>query len=121
MSYSYQGSTAVPDDVKCFIVLNCHTRGCFPWCIEEVEFEFIDFNYGARTIPHAGNNLPHTCYIKSKSYTHNPLKRFIALQNLMPVVQRLHPFTMLGRMRNGWITIGHTGFLWGIGPMVNMS
>jgi hypothetical protein len=68
------------------------------------------------------NNLPHTCYIKSKSYTHNHLKRFIALQNLTSVVQRLHPFTTpTGRTRNGRITKGHASFLWMIDPMANMK
>lgn len=70
----------------------------------------------------SGNNLPPICCIKSRSYSHNHLKGFIALQNFTPVVQRLHPFTTpAGRTRNGQITIGHAGFLWRIGPTANMS
>lgn len=51
------------------------------------------------------------------SYTResNHLKRFIALQNLTPAVQRLHPFTTpTGWTGDGGITIGHAGFLWRI-------
>ena len=57
----------------------------------------------------------------TKSNTYSCLKCFIALQNFMPVVQGLHPFTIPARRtRNDWVAISHTGFLRRICPMANM-
>jgi len=71
---------------------------------------FINLSPLASLLPHASYNDP------------NHLKRFIASQNLTPVVQRFHPLTTpTRRTGNGRITIGHAGFLLRVGSMANMS
>jgi len=66
-------------------------------------------------------NLGQIFLLWEVSYTHNHLKRFIALQNFTPVVQRLHPFTTpTSRTRDRWIAISDSCFRWRIGPVSDM-